>query len=144
METNERLVAESAERRKAEQALLQAQKMEVVGQLTGGVAHDFNNLLTVIQGSLHVLEQEIAGGRLGRLVQSAQRASARAAKLTQQLLAFSRKQLLKPQNTDVNQLITEMQELLLGTVGAKIAIRMVLAPDAWQSLCDANQLESVL
>jgi PAS domain S-box-containing protein len=144
VETNERLVAESAERRKAEQALVQAQKMEVVGQLTGGVAHDFNNLLTVIQGSLHVLEQEIAGGRLGRLVQSAQRASARAAKLTQQLLAFSRKQLLKPQNTDVNKLITEMHERLLGTVGAKITIRMVLAPDTWLSLCDANQLENVL
>jgi PAS domain S-box-containing protein len=144
LEANERLVAESTERRKAEQALVQAQKMEVVGQLTGGVAHDFNNLLTVIQGSLHVLEQEIAGGRLGRMVQSAQRASARAAKLTQQLLAFSRKQLLKPQNTDVNKLIAEMHELLLGTVGAKIVIRKVLAPKVWHSLCDANQLESVI
>ncbi len=144
IETNERLVAESAERRKIEQALHQAQKMELVGQLTGGVAHDFNNLLTVILGALEVLEQEMGGGRLGRLVRSAQRAAGRGAMLTQQLLAFSRKQLLKPQRTDVNRLITEMGDLLRGTLGSKIEICEILSPEAWPSLCDANQLETVL
>jgi PAS domain S-box-containing protein len=144
LETNARLIAESAERRKAEQALYQAQKMEVVGQLSGGFAHDFNNLLTVIEGALQVLEQEIGGGRLGRLVHSAQRAAGRGAKLTQQLLAFSRKQLLQPQRTDVNRLIIEMGDLLRGTLGSKVEIREILGPEAWPALCDVNQLETVL
>jgi PAS domain S-box-containing protein len=144
IEANERLVVESAERRKAEQALFQAQKMEMVGQLTGGVAHDFNNLLTVIQGALDMLEPEMTESRLGRLVQSAKRAADRGAKLTHQLLAFSRKQLLKPQNIDVNQLIGEMSELFRGTLGRTIEVREILAPDAWSSLCDPNQLEIAL
>jgi PAS domain S-box-containing protein len=143
-ETNERLIAESSERRKLEQALYQAQKMEAVGQLTGGVAHDFNNLLTVVLGALERLELELGGGRLGRLVQSAKRAASRGATLTAQLLAFSRKQLLMPQRTNLNELIGGMSELLRGTLGSKIQVREALAAGAWPVFCDPNQLQSVL
>jgi signal transduction histidine kinase len=141
---NERLLAEIAERRQAEAALRQAQKMEVVGQLTGGVAHDFNNLLTVISGNLELLEQRGLDPKLLRIVGSAKRAAARGEQLTQQLLAFSRKQFLRPQSTDVNKLIGGMSELLRSSLGSANTLVPDLAPDLWHCQTDPNQLEIVL
>jgi signal transduction histidine kinase len=141
---NERLLAEIAERRQAEAALRQAQKMEVVGQLTGGVAHDFNNLLTVISGNLELLEQRGLDPKLLRIVGSAKRAAARGEQLTQQLLAFSRKQFLRPQSTDVNRLIDGMSELLRSSLGSAHTLVADLAPDLWPCQTDPNQLEIVL
>jgi signal transduction histidine kinase len=93
---NERLQAEIGAREQAQAALLQAQKMEAVGQLTGGVAHDFNNLLTAVSGSLALLEPRISDEGSLRLLRTAQRGASRGAKLTQSLLAFARKQHLDP------------------------------------------------
>ena len=108
-ETLEARIAEAiAERKQAEEALRQSQKMEAVGQLTGGIAHDFNNLLAGIIGSLELLETRLRQGRtaeLDRYVAAAQGASKRAAALTHRLLAFSRRQTLDPKPTDVNRLV---------------------------------------
>ena len=111
-ETLEARVAEAiAERKQAEEALRQSQKMEAVGQLTGGIAHDFNNLLTGIIGSLDLLQVRLRQGRtteIDRYVAAAQGASKRAAALTHRLLAFSRRQTLDPKQTDVNRLVIGM------------------------------------
>jgi signal transduction histidine kinase len=141
---NERLQAEIAERRQAEAALRQAQKMEVVGQLTGGVAHDFNNLLTVILGNVELLEQRATDPKLLTIVRAAKRAAARGEQLTQQLLAFSRKQFLRPQSTDVNQLVEGMAELLQSSLSSANVLLTDLAPDLWACQTDPNQLEIVL
>ncbi|MER2268333.1 GAF domain-containing protein [Methylobacterium oxalidis] len=147
-ETLERRVAdEVAERVRTEEALRQSQKMEAVGQLTGGLAHDFNNLLTGISGSLELLQSRVAQGRVGeidRYVTAAQGASRRAAALTQRLLAFSRRQTLDPKPTDVNRLIHEMEELIRRTVGPAQEVVVKGAADAWPTLVDPNQLESAL
>jgi PAS domain S-box-containing protein len=136
---------ETTERRRIEDALRQSQKMEAVGQLTGGIAHDFNNMLTVIAGNLELLEGKLAGeGRLMRLVTSAALAASRAEKLTQQLLTFSRRQQLRPQPVDFNQIIIGMDDLLHRTVGETIEIRTVLSPELWPALADRNQLETAL
>ena len=136
---------ETTERRRIEDALRQAQKMEAVGQLTGGIAHDFNNMLTVIAGNLELLESKLAGEpRLSRLVTSASLAASRAEKLTQQLLTFSRRQQLRPQPVDLNQIIVGMDDLLHRTVGETIEIRTSLAPDIWSAMADPNQLETAL
>ncbi len=139
--------AELTERRQAEEALRQSQKMEAVGQLTGGLAHDFNNLLTGISGSLELLQTRIAQGRvkdLDRYLNAAQSASKRAAALTHRLLAFSRRQTLDPKPTSVNRLITEMEELIRRTVGPAIAVEVVAAGARWLTLVDQNQLENAL
>jgi len=127
--------------------LFQAQKMEAVGQLTGGLAHDFNNLLTGIIGSLGLMETRLAAGQtadLGRYITAAQGAASRAAALTHRLLAFARRQTLDPTVTRVDGLIHAMAELLQHTVGAGIVFKMDFAPDLWPVLCDANQLESAI
>ena len=132
---------------RAQDALRQAQKMEAVGQLTGGLAHDFNNLLTGIMGNLELLQSRIARGRLesvDRYVTAAQGAGRRAASLTQRLLAFSRRQTLDPKPTDVNRLIAGMEELLRRTVGSSTDIEVVGAVGLWPTLIDAVQLESAL
>ena len=132
---------------RAQDALRQAQKMEAVGQLTGGLAHDFNNLLTGIMGNLELLQQRIARGRLDnvdRYVTAAQGAGRRAASLTQRLLAFSRRQTLDPKPTDVNRLISGMEELLRRTVGSTTDIEVVGAVGLWTALIDVVQLESAL
>jgi len=127
-------------------ALAQAQKMEAVGQLTGGIAHDFNNLLTTVLGNIELLELDGQKDdkRFRRLLGSARRSAERGAALTQRLLAFSRRQALRPQNTDINRLVGAMSELLRSTLGKAIEIETALAGDLWRVFVDANQLESAL
>jgi len=131
----------------AEEALRQSQKMEAIGQLTGGIAHDFNNLLTGISGSLELLETRIGQGRfteLGRYINAAKRSASRAAALTHRLLAFSRRQTLDPKATDMNRLISDMDDLLRRTVGPEIDIQTKLNPALGSTLVDPNQLENAL
>jgi PAS domain S-box-containing protein len=136
---------ETTERRRIEDALRQSQKMEAVGQLTGGIAHDFNNMLTVIAGNLELLETKVSDRpRLLRLVNSAALAASRAEKLTQQLLTFSRRQQLRPQPIDFNQIIIGMDDLLRRTVGEQIEIRKQLSAELWPALADPNQIETAL
>ena len=132
---------------RAQEALRQSQKMEAVGQLTGGLAHDFNNLLTGMMGNLELLQHRIARGRfddVNRLVNAAQGAGRRAASLTQRLLAFSRRQTLDPKPTDVNRLITGMEDLLRRTVGSTADIEIVGAGGLWTTMIDPGQLENAL
>lgn len=132
---------------KAEEALRQAQKMEAVGQLTGGLAHDFNNLLTGISGALELLQIRISQGRykdVDRYISTAQGAANRAAALTHRLLAFSRRQTLDPKATEVNQLIAGMNDLITNTIGPGIELSIAVAPDIWITLVDPNQLENAL
>jgi PAS domain S-box-containing protein len=139
--------AELTERRRAEEALRQSQKMEAVGQLTGGLAHDFNNLLTGISGSLELLETRVAQGRtreLDRYIAAAQGAAKRAAALTHRLLAFSRRQTLDPRPTDINRLVADMEDLIRRTVGPAITVEVVAAGGLWNTLVDPNQLENAL
>ncbi|CAN5388370.1 hypothetical protein BH10PSE6_BH10PSE6_07370 [soil metagenome] len=142
----ERRAAQLALQRAQEQ-LAQAQKMEGIGQLTGGVAHDFNNLLTVIIGNLESMQRAIAPGgtldpdRLARSVDYAMRGAERAASLTHRLLAFSRRQPLDPKTVDVGRLVTGMSELLRRSLGEQVAIETVLAGGLWRVLVDPNQLE---
>lgn len=138
---NNRLTEEVAERERAQAALLQAQKMEAVGQLTGGIAHDFNNLLTVIAGNLEIIQRRTEDPRTGKLAGYAQQAADRAAKLTHQLLAFSRTQRLDLHPVDLNGLVGEMSDLLTRTLGPGIAIRMDLDPKSPWANADPNQLE---
>lgn len=143
-----RVQVEVAERMKAEEVLRQAQKMEAIGQLTGGVAHDFNNLLQVVLGNLDALKRRIDGSvapsrsEIVRAVDGAMRGAERAASLTQRLLAFSRRQPLEPQPIDVNRLVTGMSELLRRTLGESIAIETVLGGGLWRAFADPNQLEN--
>jgi PAS domain S-box-containing protein len=139
--------AAEAELAQAQEALRQSQKMEAVGQLTGGIAHDFNNLLAGIAGSLELVEKRLANGRLDGLqqyVDVAQSATQRAAALTQRLLAFSRRQTLDPKPTDVNRLVSGMEELIRRTVGPSIAVEVVEADGLWLTQIDPSQLENAL
>ncbi len=133
--------------RRTEEQLRQSQKMEAVGQLTGGLAHDFNNLLTGITGSLDLMSARIAQGRskdIERYVAAAQGAAKRAASLTHRLLAFSRRQTLDPRPTDVNRLVAGMEELIRRTVGPGVAVEVVAAGGLWSTLVDPPQLENAL
>jgi PAS domain S-box-containing protein len=135
------------EEQKRDEMLRQSQKMEAVGQLTGGLAHDFNNLLTGIMGNLELLQLRLARGRtddLERFISAAQGAGRRAASLTQRLLAFSRRQTLDPRPTDVQRLIDGMKDLLIRTVGPTTSIKVVDTPDLWPTMIDGAQLESAL
>ena len=135
-----------AERSKAEEALRQAQKMEAVGQLTGGVAHDFNNLLTVIIGGLETISRSAPDetARLQRATQMALQGAQRAASLTNRLLAFSRRQPLAPKSVDLNGVVRDMTDLLHRTLGEQIELEGVLASRLWQIEADQNQLESAI
>ena len=144
------LVAEAAditERRVAEDALRQAQKMEAVGQLTGGLAHDFNNLLASIGGSLQLLKARLGQGKLDgydRYVGMGEESVRRAAALTQRLLAFSRRQTLDPKPIDINRLVAGMEELIRRTVGPAVELEVVGAGRLWTAKADAGQLENSL
>jgi signal transduction histidine kinase len=147
----ERIATEIADKQRAEAALRQAQKMEAIGQLTGGVAHDFNNLLQVISGNLEALRARIAeeeetaqGNQLCKYTDAAMGAAERGASLTQRLLAFSRQQPLAPEDSDPNVLVGGMSALIQGTIGGTIAIETVLADEIWRVSVDTNQLESVI
>ncbi|MBD8908072.1 hybrid sensor histidine kinase/response regulator [Methylorubrum zatmanii] len=132
---------------KTEEALRQSQKMEAVGQLTGGLAHDFNNLLAGISGSLELMQTRMSQGRMGdleRYMTVAQGAAKRAAALTHRLLAFSRRQTLDPKPTNVNRLVKDMEELVRRTVGPAIALEVVGLAGLWPSLIDPGQLENAL
>jgi signal transduction histidine kinase/CheY-like chemotaxis protein len=141
---NERLRAEIGAREQAQAALLQAQKMEAMGQLTGGVAHDFNNLLTTVSGSLALLESRITDEQSVRLLHAAQRGASRGAKLTESLLAFARKQHLDPVPADLNSVVVELSEMLRRSIGASVEVKDVLASDLWPVLIDVSQIETAL
>ena len=131
----------------AQEQLRQAQKMEAVGQLTGGLAHDFNNLLTGISGGLELMEMRIKQGRsneIDKYVGMARSATKRAAALTHRLLAFSRRQTLDPKPANINRLITSMEDLLRRTVGPAVEIEIVGAGGLWTTLVDPNQVENAL
>lgn len=134
------------ERRAAEEQLRQVQKMESVGQLTGGVAHDFNNLLTVIIGNLDALQRHLREPaadmeRLKRSAENAMRGARRGESLTQRLLAFSRQQPLEPRPVDIGRLVAGMSDLLRRTLGEQVAIETALTGGLWQVEVDPNQLE---
>ncbi|AZR23323.1 hybrid sensor histidine kinase/response regulator [Xanthomonas vasicola] len=143
----ERVRERSAALLLAEEKLRQSQKMEAVGQLTGGLAHDFNNLLTAISVGLELLQTRIEQGkydRLDRYVEMAQSSAARATALTQRLLAFSRRQTLAPTAVDVEALVRDMHDIIARTLGPSIALQLRPADEAWQVLVDAPQLENAL
>jgi signal transduction histidine kinase/CheY-like chemotaxis protein len=135
------------ERRSLEEQLRQSQKMEAVGQLTGGLAHDFNNLLTAILGSLELLQKRLTLSEshdVARYLDTARAAAQRAASLTHRLLAFARRQTLDAKSTDVNHLVAGMNELIQRTVGPAVTLLTELAPDLWNAWVDPNQLENAL
>jgi PAS domain S-box-containing protein len=140
----DRLQDEVAERIRAEDALRQAQKMEAVGQLTGGIAHDFNNLLTPIMGGLEIIAGRIDDPRLKRIAETGLEAARRGAKLTGQLLAFSRIQRISMAPIRVNQVIGNLIDLLRHAVGNEIQVVLALGDEVRHALCDANQLENAL
>ncbi len=136
-----------SEELRREEMLRQSQKMEAVGQLTGGLAHDFNNLLAGISGSLELINMRLAQGRVAEVEKyatAAQGAAHRAASLTHRLLAFSRRQTLAPKPTDVKQLVSGMEDLLARTIGTNIKLEAVNAAGLWPSLIDPNQLENAI
>jgi signal transduction histidine kinase/ActR/RegA family two-component response regulator len=150
---NRRLVAQNldlqreiVERGRAEALLRQAQKMEALGQLTGGVAHDFNNMLAIIVGNLDMVLRRFPDGhtRLASMVENALLGAQRAAALTKRLLAFSRLQPLDPRPVDVNQCVADMSEMLRRTLGESVAIETVLAGGLWPAHVDPPQLESAI
>jgi PAS domain S-box-containing protein len=132
---------------RSREQLFQSQKMEAVGQLTGGLAHDFNNLLTAISGSLELMKLRLAQGRtedLAAQIEAAESAAARAAALTHRLLAFSRRQVLDPVPTEANRVVAGMEELIGRSIGPGVQLAIELAEEAWPIFCDANQLENAL
>jgi len=146
-----RVAEEVAERLKAEEALRQAQKMEAVGQLTGGVAHDFNNLLTVIIGGLETVSRQLGGDltpdavrRMERAVAMATHGAERAATLTARLLAFARRQPLNPRPVDPGRLVTGLADMLQRTLGERIGFETVSGAGLWLTSADAGELENAL
>jgi signal transduction histidine kinase len=132
---------ETTQRLKTEEALRQSQKMEAIGQLTGGLAHDFNNLLTAIVGNLDLIRMRSSEENIRRWAENAFKAAERGAKLTSQLLAFSRTQKLDTVSVDLNALIAGMRELLNQTLGANITVNTTLSPDLPPAVGDINQIE---
>jgi PAS domain S-box-containing protein len=137
-------ITERHQLERAKEQLFQAQKLETIGQLTGGVAHDFNNLLTAVLGSLSLITQMTTDTRVKRLAETAARAADRGAKLTSQLLAFARRQTLRPQASDLNQLITAFDALLRRAVGETVSVETNLAPELWVAAVDQAQFQSAL
>ncbi len=141
------LKREMAEHASAQAQVRQLQKMETIGQLTGGVAHDFNNMLAIIIGSLDLAQRRLNGKEDPRLlnsIQSARDGAQRAAVLTARLLAFSRQQPLAPEIVDANKLVGGMSEMLRRTLGEQISIEVVLAGGLWPTFADLSQLENAI
>jgi hypothetical protein len=140
-----RVVEEIAERRAAEVALQQAQKMESIGKLTGGVAHDFNNLLQIISGNLQLLQAEVTpGSKAERRIVNAMAGVQRGAKLASHLLAFGRRQPLEPKVINVGRLVGGMEELLRRSIGEGIEMETVVSPTLWNAFADPNQVENAV
>ena len=145
---NRELAEQIEERERVEATLRQLQRLEAVGQLTSGVAHDFNNLLTVILGNITFVERAMARGSVDGLVAERlgymRTAAERGAKLTAQMLAFSRRQKLEPKPVDLNHTVAGMRELLQSTMGGSVRIETVLKPGLWPALVDATQIELII
>ncbi|SHN83300.1 PAS domain S-box protein [Bradyrhizobium erythrophlei] len=133
------------EKQAAEAQLRQVQKMDAVGQLTGGVAHDFNNILTVITGTIGILSDAVANDpQMSAIARMIDDAAERGASLTKHLLAFARRQPLQPREIDVNTLVVDTIKLLRPTLGEQIQINPQLAQDSWPALVDPNQLTTAI
>ena len=149
-ERTEALAEETRVRKDAQAILAQTQKMESIGQLAGGIAHDFNNLMTVVIGNLDSAERRLARGgpadaaSIGRPIAAAMQGARRAAALTQRLLAFSRQQVLSPQQVDLNRLVAGLSEMLTRTVGETIAVETILGSGLWPTFVDVSQLENAI
>lgn len=141
---NELLRLEAAERRKAEDRLLQAQKMEAMGRLAGGIAHDFNNLLTGVIGSLDLLSRRVTDEKSERLVRGALASAERGARLTAQLLAFGRQQALSVRPVELNALVRNLEDMFESTLTPAISINLQLQAGLWEAQGDAAQLELAL
>ncbi|WP_235919321.1 response regulator [Aureimonas psammosilenae] len=140
-----RVVSAIQERRQAEVALAQAQKLETIGKLTGGVAHDFNNLLQVVSGNLQLLAKDIAGNdRAERRVANAMAGVSRGAKLASQLLAFGRRQALEPKVVNVTRFVRGMDDMLRRAIGEGIEIETVMGGGLWNTFIDPTQIENAL
>jgi signal transduction histidine kinase/CheY-like chemotaxis protein len=149
-----RLHVEIAEREKTEAVLHQAHKLQAVGQLAGGIAHDFNNMLATIMGSLELMERRVAqsaksgtpadADRLRTLIERANGAVQRGAKLTSRLLAFSRRQRLSARPTDLNNLVSELLTLAASTLGSRVRVKTELADDLWPAMIDPSQMEAAV
>jgi signal transduction histidine kinase/CheY-like chemotaxis protein len=144
--TNRELVEQIAERARVEELLRHAQKMEAIGQLTGGLAHDFNNMLAVIMGGLNMLARRLKNSDPGiaKYVDMSIEGTQRAAQLTRRLLAFSRQQALCPKVVDANTMVLGMSELLRGTLGRDIVLEARTAPDVWPVFVDVGELENAI
>ena len=139
------VIEDITERKAAQEQLRQSQKMDAIGHLTGGVAHDFNNILTVITGTVEILAEGVADRpALATIAKMIDEAATRGANLTQQLLAFSRKQPLQPREIEVNLLINETAKLLRPTLGEHVEIESILEADAWHAMADPSQLSTAL
>jgi CheY-like chemotaxis protein len=144
---NDRLRREAIERQRVEEQLRQAQKMEAIGHLTGGVAHDFNNLLTIVIGNVESVQRGLeaqAPARMRRWLENAMHGARRAASLTQHLLAFSRRQPLEPRPLELNKLISNLSQILGRTLGEKIEVQTVFGAGLWRVEADPNQLETAI
>ena len=139
------VATEITERKRLEEQLLQSQKMEAVGQLAGGVAHDFNNILTAIVGYADLLAAEFGGNpRQLEDLEEIRKAARRAAALTRQLLAFSRKQVLEPRVISMNDIVANLDKMLRSLISANVELKTALAPDLASARADPNQLEQVI
>jgi signal transduction histidine kinase len=143
-ETNRLLTSEIETRKAAEDQIRQMQRIEAVGQLTGGLAHDFNNMLAVILSALGLARRRLAGGdtNVNQFIDAAVDATNRAATLTRRLLAFARQQPLNPETIDANKLVADMSELLRRTLGETVQLETVLAGGLWRVYADASQIEN--
>ena len=144
---NRQLVSQIEERERVESTLRQMQRLEAVGQLTSGVAHDFNNLLTVVLGNIGFIERSasvLTDAKLRERLGHMRMAAERGAKLTAQLLAFSRRQRLDPKSLDINESLASMRDLLQSTMGGSVEIQTVLRPGLWHALADPTQIELVV
>ena len=150
-EVNEGLESEAQERTRAllaaEDALRHSQKMEALGQLTGGLAHDFNNMLTGIIGNLELLQTRVFQGRISeieRYIVAAQDSAQRAAALTHRLLAFARRQPLDTKPSDINRIVLGMEDMLRRTLGERVERQTMLTGDLWPALTDVIQFENAI
>ena len=149
-ERSDALAEETRVRKDAQAILAQTQKMESIGQLAGGVAHDFNNLMTVVIGNLDSAERRLErsgstdADSIGNPIAAALQGARRAATLTQRLLAFSRQQVLSPQQVDLNRLVASLSDMLIRTVGETIAVETILGGGVWPTFVDVSQLENAI